>query len=95
MLTNYGYRDGSGEYFITIDTEKCTGCQKCVAICPAQLFEVVADPFDPLAEREIAVIREEHRKKLKYSCVPCKPSGERLPLPCVQACQPQAISHSW
>lgn len=95
MLTNYGYKDGSGEYFITIDTEKCTGCGECVSACPAQLFAVVADPFDPLAEREIAVVVEEHRKKLKYSCAPCKPSGERLPLPCVQVCQPQAISHSW
>ncbi len=95
MLSNYGYQDGSGEYFITIDTERCTGCRQCVAICPVQLFAVVADPFDPLAEREIAVVAEEHRKRLKDSCARCKPSGERLLLPCVQACEPQAITHSW
>jgi len=95
MKANYGYKDGSGEYFITVDTEKCTGCGDCVSACPADVFEIVADPFDPLAESEIAVVREEHRNKLKYSCAPCKPTGERPPLPCVEACKPGAIEHSW
>lgn len=95
MLANYGYKDGSGEYFIAIDSEKCTGCGACVPACPAHVFAVVADPFDPLAEREIAVVTEEHRKKLKYSCAPCKPARDRPPLPCVAACEPRAITHSW
>ncbi len=95
MKANYGYKDGSGEFFITIDTEKCTGCGDCVSACPAGVFEVVADPFDPLAENDVAVVREEHRNKLKYSCAPCKPLGSRPPLPCVAACKPGAIEHSW
>ena len=26
MLANYGYKDASGDFFITIDTDKCDGC---------------------------------------------------------------------
>ncbi len=29
MLANYGYKDGSGDRFITIDTGKCDGCGPC------------------------------------------------------------------
>ncbi|OGF55073.1 MAG: ferredoxin [Candidatus Fraserbacteria bacterium RBG_16_55_9] len=95
MLANYGYKDGSGEYFIAIDTDKCNGCGACVKACPADVFEITADPFDPLAEKQVAVIKEDHRKKIKYSCALCKPTGERPPLPCTAACEPQAIAHSW
>lgn len=95
MKANYGYKDGSGEYFITVDSDNCTGCGACVRACPAGVFEIVADPYDPLAEKQIAVVTEEHRKRLKYSCMPCKPKGERKPLPCVAACQPGVIAHSW
>jgi len=95
MQAHYGYQDGSGEYFITIDTELCNGCGACVSPCPAGVFEIVADPFDPLAENQIAVVKEEHRKKLKYSCAPCKPTGERPLWPCVVACESGAITHSW
>lgn len=95
MKANYGYKDGSGEYFITIDTEKCTGCGACVKVCPAGVFEIVADPYDPLAEKQVAVVKEGEHRKLKYSCAPCKPLGKRPPLPCVAACEPGAIAHSW
>jgi ferredoxin len=95
MKANYGYKDGSGEYFIAIDTDKCNACGDCVTACPASLLEVVADEFDPLSEDEIAQVREEERKKIKYSCGPCKPVSDRPPLPCVAACEPGAITHSW
>lgn len=95
MLANYGYKDGSGEYFITIDTDRCAGCGDCVVACPANVLEVVEDEFDPIEGGMVAAVREAHRKKIKYSCAPCKPtSGERR-LPCVLACKPAAISHSW
>ena len=33
MLANYGYKDGAGEFYITIDTDKCIECpdHACVA----------------------------------------------------------------
>ena len=51
MLANYGYKDGSGDFFITIDTDKCDGCGDCVPACPAGCFEVGEDPNDPYAGR--------------------------------------------
>jgi hypothetical protein len=32
---------------------------------------------------------------LKYECSSCKPPSNRPPLPCIEACKPQAIFHSW
>lgn len=91
MLANYGYKDGSGEFYITIDTDKCDGCGKCVEVCPPKVLEVIVDDYD----EQVAAVTDEHRKKIKYSCAPCKPvSGPRV-LPCVQACAPGAIIHSW
>ena len=96
MLANYGYQDGSGEYFITLDTEKCNGCGDCVEACPAGVFVVVKeDPNDPLREEAVAVVASEKKKKIKYECNPCKPATHRPPLPCVQVCKAGAISHSW
>lgn len=94
MIANYGYKDGSGEYFISIDTEKCNGCKKCVEACPYRVLELIPNDFD-IEGGLMAVVSEEHRKKIKYTCAPCKPiSGERK-LPCTLACETKAITHSW
>jgi len=96
MLANYGYQDGSGEFFITIDTDRCNGCGDCVSACPARLFAVVdEDPHDPLREEPVAIAVDDKRKQLKYECNPCKQPSVRTPLPCVTACQADAIGHSW
>ncbi len=92
---NYGYKDGSGEYFITIDTDLCNSCGKCVEACPVVVLEMAENELDPLGDEIIAIVSEEHRKKIKYSCAPCKPGGKTKELPCVEACEPGAISHSW
>jgi ferredoxin len=91
LLANYGYKDGSGEYFITIDTDKCNGCAKCVEVCPPKVLEIIIDDYD----EEVAAVTEEHRKQLKYSCAPCKPVSGPRTLPCMEACEPGAITHSW
>lgn len=95
MIANYGYKDGAGDFFIAIDTDKCDGCGDCVPACPNNVFAVCEDPNDPLREDPVAIVVDEQRKKLKYTCNPCKPDKNRPPLPCVQSCNPLAISHSW
>ena len=60
-----------------------------------EVFDVDVDPNDPMRDQPVAVVGEQHRKKLKYTCAACKPDRDRPPLPCVQACKPLAISHSW
>ncbi|MFC2020684.1 4Fe-4S binding protein [Chloroflexota bacterium] len=94
MIANYGFQDGSGSWFLAIDTDKCNGCGECVPVCPSKIFEVGDDEFDPFRDEPVARVRDEERKKIRYSCAPCQPGyGEKSP-PCVIACKPGAISHS-
>ena len=93
MKAHYGYKDGAGDFFLIIDTDKCVACDDrgCVPVCPSGVLEVLADDYD----EEVATVVEEHRKTLKYSCAPCKPDRDRPPLPCLTACKPGAITHTW
>lgn len=93
MIANYGYKDGSGEYYITIDTDKCTGCGSCVDACPGGVMAVGEDEHDPMSDEEVAFVTDAERKKIKYTCAPCK--GEGKTPPCMEACEPGAITHSW
>ena len=95
MIANFGYKDGSGEFFITIDTDKCNGCGDCIPVCPAGVLEIRENEYDPLADDEMAAVTEEHRKKIKYSCAPCKSADASDKEPCIVACEPNAITHSW
>ena len=95
MIANYGYKDGSGDYFIAIDTDKCDGCGDCISACPNGVFIVGEDANDPLRDEPVAMISEDQRKKLKYTCAPCKPTSGPRELPCQVACAPGAITHSW
>lgn len=94
MIANYGFKDGSGDWFLAIDTDKCDGCGKCAEGCPANVLEVGEDEYDPFRDEPVAKVRAEERKKIRYSCAPCQPGyGEKSP-PCVSACELGAISHS-
>ncbi len=94
MKAHYGYKDGSGDFFIVVDSDKCNGCGECVEACPNGVLELISNEFDIEGGTMVAV-KDEHRKKIKYSCAPCKPvSGERKIL-CVLNCPTDAITHSW
>jgi ferredoxin len=92
VITHYGYSDGSGEYYITIDTGKCTGCGKCVQQCPESALQLETTFID-LEDKTVASVTEEQRKKIKYTCSPCKP--ETNTAPCVLACESKAINCTW
>ena len=97
MRANYGYHDGSGDFFITIETDLCDGCGECVTVCPAGVLELVEDEFTIEDDSKTIAVADEHVKKIKYSCAPCKPSSgyAMAELPCMRACAPNAIQHSW
>ncbi|MEG0777761.1 MAG: ferredoxin [Oscillospiraceae bacterium] len=91
MLANYGYEDGSGHYYIKIDTSKCAECKDkaCISVCPEKLFAVELDDFDD----EVVLIREAVRNTLQTDCARCK-AGDATEL-CRSACTAGAISFSW
>lgn len=95
MIANYGYQDGSGIYFISVDTEKCDGCGKCVDVCPYKVLELVSNEYDPFDDEMVLSVISEQRNKLKYSCAPCKSINDKNDLFCIQACPREAIRHSW
>ena len=80
---------------IKIDNDKCDGCGKCVEACPPKILAVGPNELDPLADNEVVTVIRPERKKIKYTCMPCKPVTGRKELPCVTACPTAAISHSW
>lgn len=95
---NYGYKDGAGSWFITIDTNACDGCGDCVDICPADLWELVEDEFAIFeAGSMVAGIKDEHQRSVRYDCSPCKsPSGDGDGIAqCVEVCHVDAIEFSW
>ncbi|NLB76655.1 MAG: 4Fe-4S binding protein [Crenarchaeota archaeon] len=92
MISHYGYIDGSGEYYILVDSDKCNGCGKCVSECPKKAFYLITEFID-LEDKTVAAINEEHRKKIKYTCNACKPETHRTP--CLLVCPFKAISIVW
>ena len=35
-------------YVITVDKDKCDGCESCVDICPAEVLEIVDEKAEPV-----------------------------------------------
>jgi len=91
MKESYGYTDGSGDWYITIDTDRCDGCAKCVEVCPEDVYRVEFDDYDGLK----AVVVEDQRKEVKNTCGPCKPTEGGTMEPCRIACPLDAIALSW
>ena len=92
IIVYYGYEDGSGEYYIVVDSAKCTGCGECVKNCPKSVLETATIMVD-VEEQKVAVVKEEYRRKIKYTCAPCKP--EQKQPPCVVSCKQKAITCIW
>jgi len=97
VIANYGYEDGSGFYYVTIDGDLCAKCSaySCVAACPQSVYAIEMDDYDDL----VAVVTESARKRLRETCAPCKgrngDGATERELPCTSACRAGAIRHSW
>ena len=91
MVIHYGYTDGSGKYYVSIDAEKCNSCAVCVEKCPQKILTMEIVMID-LDFKEAAAVIETERKKIKYTCAPCH---EGKDVPCVRACEMGAIVATW
>jgi len=97
MIANYGYEDGSGFYYITIDTDVCLKCadHPCVKVCPSGVYAIEMDDYDDM----VAVVAETSRKRLRELCASCKGQngggGTERRLPCTDACKGGGLRHSW
>ena len=87
----YGYNDGTGDYYITIDLERCDGCGECVSACPEDIFEVVAED----GRQPIARVVEAARKRLSIVCPGYSSCSSRHLINCQSACPSDAISLTW
>ncbi len=94
MMLLQGIKDGSGEWFLIIDTDKCNGCGKCVDACPGTALELAPEDDDPFSDEQVVRVKEEERKKLRYTCAPCKPGYGDRPPACIASCESGALSHT-
>jgi Fe-S-cluster-containing hydrogenase component 2 len=63
-----------------------------VQACPQKALELQSEFID-LEDKTVAAIKEEHRKKIRYTCACCKPETNQTP--CVLACPSKAIRCIW
>ena len=91
MKVHYGYSDGTGEYFITIDVGRCDGCGQCLTACPAGIFTLVNDNNGQPKAR----VKDEVRKNLALLCPGFKACQSEREANCHSVCQRDAVSHTW
>jgi ferredoxin len=88
---HYGYTDGTGSYFITIETSRCDGCGECIPVCPSAVFKLARDDYG----QQKAKVKEEARKKLAFLCPGFHSCGSTLKTNCHSVCPKDAINHTW
>jgi Fe-S-cluster-containing hydrogenase component 2 len=49
--------------------------------------------FIDLEDKTVVSVKDEQRKKIKYTCAPCKPETDNTP--CVLSCDSKAIKLTW
>jgi ferredoxin len=97
LIANYGYEDGSGFYYISIDGDVCARCAEhgCVTACPTGVYAIEMDDYDDL----VAEVTDAARRRLRELCSSCKgqngSGGSEHKLPCTSACPQGALRHSW
>lgn len=91
IIVHYGYTDGTGEYYIVIDTDKCDGCGECIRACPKGVFELGVDDYD----ETVAMVKKEMLKSISYICPGYHHECSSKEINCHKACQRDAISHTW
>ncbi|MBN2567804.1 MAG: 4Fe-4S binding protein [Deltaproteobacteria bacterium] len=91
MIIHYGYEDGSGRYYVSIDAEKCDACNACIEKCPQKVLKIDTVMLD-LEDKQVAVADDTQRKKIRYLCASCHQSKEIL---CIRACGKGAITATW
>lgn len=91
IRANYGYADGGGEYYLTVDTNKCDGCGDCVRACPEEVLEMADDDHG----ESKAVVKQEFDKSLGFACLGYHAHCHERELNCHAACRADAIEHSW
>ena len=91
MVIHYGYKDGSGNYYVSIDAEKCDACNACITVCPEKVLRFDTVMID-IEDKTVAVVDEAQRKKIQYTCAACHRGKE---IPCVKACEKGAIAATW
>jgi len=91
MIAHYGYADGSGEYYIIIDTDRCNGCEECVKVCPQGVLEVALDDYD----KAVARVKEDVVKSIHFVCWGYHRRCASEESNCHAVCSQDAISHTW
>jgi len=91
MTVHYGYTDGTGDYFVAIDSSRCDGCGDCVQACPAGLLVLGRED----GHRPRAEVREGARKGLALLCPGFQSCSSKNEVNCHSVCSRDAISHTW
>jgi len=91
MIIHYGYEDGSGRYYVSINAEKCNACGACIDTCPEKIIKEDVVMID-IEDKEVAVVDDAFRRRIRDTCGVCHKTGT---IRCVEVCTMEAIEATW